>query len=238
MQSCSHAVWDSGSLKVWKFEDLNVIMIRALVFILSMAVLTLSGFSVVLAQRFQGGLMAGATASQVDGDSYAGFNKLGFQGGVFVNTAFGKNFGAQFEIRYAGRGAQKVTSTDDPVVYKIGLHYIDLPVMATYTLKKKVVFDLGIVPGYLFAINGEDSDGPVDESRFVDFKKIDLAWMAGVNYRITDNLSANLRYSYSMLSINDNVHGISSYGRIGNLFGYNNGDYNNYLTLGIYYLMY
>ncbi len=192
----------------------------------------------VSAQRFQGGLLGGFTASQVDGDSYAGFDKLGLQGGVFVNINFRNNFGAQMEIRYAGKGARKPTSSEDTEVYKLALHYIDLPLMATYTFRKKVVFDLGIVPGYLFAKNGEENGGPVDESWFVGFKKTDIAWMVGVNYKITGNIFVNLRYSYSLTAINDNVHAISSYGPIGNLFGYNSGDYNNYLTLGVYYQIY
>ena len=195
-------------------------------------------FNLVSAQRFQGGLLGGFTASQVDGDSYAGFDKLGLQGGVFINISFRNNFGAQMEIRYAGRGARKPTSSEDTEVYKLALHYIDLPLMATYTFRKKVVFDLGIVPGYLFARNGEENGGPVDESWFVGFKKTDIAWLVGVNYKITENIFVNVRYSYSLTAINDNVHAISSYGPIGNLFGYNSGDYNNYLTLGVYYQIY
>jgi hypothetical protein len=186
------------------------------------------------AQRFGGGLLAGITASQVDGDSYSGYNKIGLQGGVFVNTAFKKNFGAQMEIRYAGRGAQKITTTDDTEVYKLALHYIDLPLMATYTLKKKIIFDLGIVPGYLFAKGGEDNNGKLPQEFLVDFKRVDIAWLVGVNYRITNNLKVNLRYSYSLWSINDNDT-TGFYSWIGNIFGYRTGDYNNYLTLGIYY---
>jgi len=203
--------------------------ICAMIMVMGLSFLPLS------AQRFEGGLLAGITASQVDGDSYSGYNKIGLQGGVFVSTAFKKNFGAQMEIRYAGRGAQKITTTDDTEVYKLALHYIDLPLMATYTLKKKVVFDLGIVPGYLFAKRGEDNDGRIPKEFLVDFKKIDIAWLAGVNYKITDKLKANLRYSYSLRSINDFKDTFAYYSWIGNLLGYRTGDYNNYLTLGIYY---
>jgi opacity protein-like surface antigen len=195
-------------------------------------------FSPLSAQRFQGGVFAGLTASQVDGDSHAGFDKLGLQGGVFVNTRFNHNFGARLEIRYAGKGARKPTSSDDTEVYKLALHYIDLPLMATYTFKKKVIFDLGIVPGYLFAKNGEDNGGRLPDEFLIEFKKIDIAWMVGVNYKITKNIIVNVRYSYSLLPINDNVHAISNYGPIGNLFGYNTGDYNNYLTFGLYYQIY
>jgi opacity protein-like surface antigen len=192
----------------------------------------------VSAQRFEGGLLAGMTASQVDGDSYSGYNKLGFQGGVFVSTAFNKNFGAQMEIRYAGKGAQKVTTTDDPVVYKLTLHYIDLPLMATYTLKKKIVFDLGFVPGYLFAKNGKDSGGPMPQEFLVEFKKMDIAWLIGINYRITENLKVNFRYSYSLMSINDFDGASGIYTWFGNFVGYRTGDYNNYLTMGVYFQIY
>jgi opacity protein-like surface antigen len=192
----------------------------------------------VSAQRFGGGLLAGLTASQVDGDSYSGYNKIGFQAGVFVNTAFKKNFGAQLEIRYAGRGAQKVTTSEDQEVYKLALHYIDLPVMVTYTVKKKIIFDLGLVPGYLFAKNGKDKDGKLPQKFLVDFKKIDLDWLIGVNYNITDKLRVNLRYSYSLRSINDFTDTSSIYSWFGNFLGYRTGDYNNYLTLGIYYQFY
>lgn len=190
------------------------------------------------AQRFGGGILAGMTASQVDGDSYSGYNKIGFQGGVFVITSFKKNFGAQMEIRYAGKGAQKVTTTDDTEVYKLALHYIDLPLMVTYTLKKKVIFDLGFAPGYLFAKNGEDSGGPMPQEFLVDFKKLDIALLMGINYRISKKMKANIRYSYSLMSINDFTDTNAIYGWFGNLFGYHTGDYNNYLTLGLYYQFY
>jgi hypothetical protein len=195
-------------------------------------------FANASAQRFQGGLLAGITASQVDGDSYGGYNKIGLQGGVFVSTTFKHNFGAQLEIRYAGRGAQKITTNEDPEVYKLALHYIDLPLMVNYTIIKKVTLDLGIVPGYLFAKSGKDSGGKLPQEFLVKFKKVDIDWLAGINYKITDNFIINLRYSYSLRSINDFKDTSGSYSWIGNLFGYRTGDYNNYLTMGLYYKIY
>jgi opacity protein-like surface antigen len=177
------------------------------------------------AQQFHGGLLVGITASQVDGDSHAGFNKVGLQGGVFVNTNLRNNFGAQLEIRYAGKGA----SSGDAEIYKLALHYIDLPIMFNYTFKKKVVFDLGLVPGYLFAKTGEwKDDSPLEPT---DIKKYDLATLIGVNYKLSKKILINLRYSYSLASIRN----YDRFGSIGNLFSYRTGDYNNYLTLGLYY---
>ncbi len=45
----------------------------------------------VRAQEFNAGIFGGVTASQVDGDSYGGYNKLGFTAGVFVNREIDNN---------------------------------------------------------------------------------------------------------------------------------------------------
>ncbi len=187
------------------------------------------------AQRFTGGLMAGLSASQVDGDSYAGFDKVGLQGGVFVYTLFTENFGAQMEIKYTGKGARKKTNDEDPAVYKLALHYIDLPLMVFYRAKSKYIFEAGLVPAYLFEAVGEDSGGKLPQEYMTEFKKFDLSWLIGFRYQVNKNISAGMRYSYSLISINEYPYTPPYYTWIGNLFGYNIGDYNNYLTFGIYY---
>lgn len=187
------------------------------------------------AQRFNGGVLLGLTASQVDGDSYAGFDKVGLQGGVFVNTFFSRYAGIQMEIKYTGRGARKKTTEEDPAVYKLTLHYIDIPVMMLFKIKEKFILEAGFVTGYLFAAGGEDSGGKIDKDYLVDFNKVDLDWMLSIRYKVTDNLSAGFRYAYSLFSITDIPHDNPSYGVIANLFGYNTGDYNNYLSFGVYY---
>jgi opacity protein-like surface antigen len=186
------------------------------------------------AQRFNGGALIGICASQVDGDTYAGFDKLGFQGGVFVNTKFSDAWGAQMEIKYNGKGARKRTSKDDFETYSLTLHYIDLPLIVNFTIKEKFILDAGLVPGYLFAKNGEEDEGKISGEELSGYKKFDLSWLLGFNYRITDNFIANIRYSYSLFSIREEIEG-GKYGIIAQIFGYTNGDYNNFLTMGIYY---
>lgn len=187
------------------------------------------------AQRFNGGVLLGLTASQVDGDSYAGFDKVGLQGGVFVNTFFSRYAGVQMEIKYTGRGARKKTTEEDPVVYKLSLHYIDIPVMMLFEMKKKFIAEAGFVTGYLFTAGGKDSGGKIGKDYLVDFNKVDLDWLLGMRYKVNDKLSAGIRYAYSLFSITDIPHDNPSYGVIANLFGYNTGDYNNYLSFGVYY---
>jgi opacity protein-like surface antigen len=189
------------------------------------------------AQKFHGGILAGFTASQVDGDSYAGFNKGGFQGGVFVTASLIKNLGARLEIKYTSRGARNPSTEDNTAIYVLRLHYIDLPIMATLAVKKLISFELGVVPGYMFAASGEDDGGTMPADFLVDFKKFDMTTLIGLNINITPKLSANFRYSYSIFSIRDQESAGSYYNWFGSLFGYSSGDYNNYLSFGINYLI-
>jgi opacity protein-like surface antigen len=191
--------------------------------------------AVALAQRFNGGALFGICASQVDGDTYAGFDKVGLQGGVFVNTKFTKAWGAQMEIKYNAKGARKKTSKDDPETYSLTLHYIDLPLMINLAIQDKFIFDAGFVPGYLFAKKGEEAGTKMSDEHISAFKKVDVSWLLGLNYKITDNFIANIRYSYSLFSIRDYETVDANYSFIANIFGYTNGDYNNFLTMGIYY---
>ena len=191
--------------------------------------------AVLSAQRFNGGVLAGICASQVDGDTYAGFDKVGLQGGVFVNTKFTKAWGAQMEIKYNAKGARKKTSKEDPEKYSLTLHYIDLPLMINYTVQDRFIIDAGFVPGYLFAKHGEQGEFKIPDEDISAFKKVDLSWLLGLNYKITDNFIASIRYSYSIFSIRDYENVDANYGIIARIFGYTNGDYNNFLTRGIYY---
>ena len=191
--------------------------------------------AVLSAQRFNGGVLIGLSASQVDGDTYAGFDKVGLQGGVFVNTKFNNAWGAQMELKYNAKGARKKTTESSPETYSLTLHYIDIPLMVNYTIQEKFIIDAGLVPGYLFAKKGEENGIDFVDEEISGFKKFDLSWLIGFNYKISDNFIANLRYSYSLFSIRDYENVDSNYSVIAQLFGYTTGDYNNYLTMGLYF---
>ncbi len=191
--------------------------------------------AVLPAQRFNGGVLLGLSASQVDGDTYAGFDKVGLQGGAFVNTKFSDAWGAQMEIKYNAKGARKKTTEADPEIYSLTLHYIDIPLMVNYTIQEKYIIDAGLVPGYLFTKKMKTTDYDVTDDEISAFKDLDLSWLIGFNYKISDNFIANLRYSYSLFSIRDYENIDANYSIIAQLFGYTTGDYNNYLTMGIYF---
>ena len=158
-------------------------------------------FSVALnAQRFKGGALVGFNASQVDGDSWAGYYKTGLLLGAFVNTDFRDNFGGQLEIKYSGKGAS--THPDSPVIQKIKLNYIDIPVIATYRPIRPLQIETGISFNYLY--NGEIYDGDwFDIFDYFERKpnKIESSFLVGLNYTFFKSFDFNIRYNYSLMPV-------------------------------------
>ena len=205
---------------------------------LALGVLVFMLFSLphsAVAQRFRGGLTGGLTAAQINGDSYSGFDKLGWQGGVFVETELMPVFDARLEIRYASRGARNPAEDDNTGAYFLALHYIDLPVLAALKIKKAGAVEIGLVPGYLFTLNGEKDNGILTGEDKAAYHKFDLGTLLGFRVNITGKLAISFRYSYSIFSIRDLDSAGSYYSWFGQLFGHSQGDFNNYLSLGIHY---
>src|SRR5512145_2210779 len=142
--------------------------------IISILALLLFSGSELFSQPFHGGLIAGFTASQVDGDSYSGYNKPGIQAGVFVTAELLPWLDARMEIKYTSRGTREPAADDNTGSYMLGLHYIDIPVMASVKYRKIGAIELGLIPGYLFNAVGEDENGSLPDEYLVDFHKFDL----------------------------------------------------------------
>ena len=131
------------------------------------------------AQRFRGGVIAGISTTQIEGDGYGGFNKAGLQLGGFVNTDISEKFIGQFEINYINKGSK------DPANHEIGkydyyiirINYVEIPVLLRYKFKK-FIFDLGLSYGRLVKEKQEDSNGDVPQQglKIGPFKKNEIAY--------------------------------------------------------------
>ena len=93
---------------------------------LLLAFACISGFS----QRFEGGVIGGLNASQVDGDNYSGYHKPGIAFGGFVQTNLSRSVYAAMELKFMQKGSRNIDSlaTDGQIKYIMRLNYIDLPV--------------------------------------------------------------------------------------------------------------
>lgn len=179
------------------------------------------------AQEFKGGAVAGLTASQVDGDTFSGFDKLGFTAGAYVYRMLGRQVSAQMEIRYTMKGATDKGSPDDPNFYLLVLHYAELPLALKYHYQEKVILEAGLSPDYTVTYREEDETGILPEEEYKPFHKFGLSAFAGIGYRFLDRFTAAVRYSYSAIPIRPHSSGQT--------YLLNRGQYNNVLLFSIYF---
>jgi len=177
-------------------------------------------------QQFEGGILGGLTASQIDGDSYSGYNKVGIQAGAWVQRLFTYTMAGQMELRYIQKGSLHTNKPNDPIYYKCVLHYIDLPIMGQYIYNEKVVFELGIGPEFL--VSGKEfdvySELPEREPYFHTFT---MSAIAGIGYTFWDVLTFSARFNYSIIPIRDHPSGQS--------YLLNQGQYSHALSFAVYY---
>ena len=88
--------------------------------------------SPVFGQSFYGGVIAGTTISQVDGDNYGGYHKISPLIGFYVRNTFNDRWGASLGLEYKRKGSTEVQKNqyhDITRVYNLSLDYIELPFM-------------------------------------------------------------------------------------------------------------
>ncbi len=154
----------------------------------------------LLAQGFKGGVTGGLVVSQVDGDGYGGYNKIGFQGGVYSRYYFGDKLALTAMLRYLPKGSH-FGDNKTQTYFKINLNYIDIPITVSYRLFNKIDISAGVSAGVLFKTKVEDPTGRVSAERLF-YKKTDISVLAGVSYCITEKVSINVEHMYSILPIN------------------------------------
>lgn len=183
--------------------------------------------SMAFAQRFDGGILAGYNATQVEGDFYKGYNKPGVVAGFYVETDIAPAVFAAFEIKYAQKGARKKSTDKDPTKYVMRLNYIDIPVYIAFRSSERTAILGGVSTGFLLSGKEFDIDGefpPEDQNKF---STIDLQPFIGFQFDMTDNLKTDLRFAYSVLPIRDKPVDSNYY--------WKSNQFNNVITLALYY---
>jgi len=154
-------------------------------------------------QQFNAGFFGGINISQVSGDSYQGFNKLGFNGGIFVNRLIDQNFYWQAEIKYGTRGVYEGPSDTNPSLYKSAYHIVELPLSVNYLFDEKIILELGTSPEVLITTVFWDENGVMNKSSYPDNRRFGLSVFAGIGYWFSDRMMAGLRYTNSAIPFRD-----------------------------------
>ncbi len=177
------------------------------------------------AQTFGGGIFGGLSASQLDGDRSGGYHKAGLSFGIYTNAKINKYIDAQMELKYIQKGS-KWESEDQSVFYLSKLNYIELPLFLKYNFLNKFSANIGLAVGYLQK-STENKDRIGDEPADPPFDEFEFSGLAGIEYKIIENLFFNVRFNYSILPIRDHP---------GNqVYFLDRGQYNNALTFAVYY---
>ena len=189
-------------------------------------------FSGANAQNFRGGLMGGLVSSQVDGDSWAGYNKSSFTLGAFVNRKLNSDFGVQMEMRYVRKGAlHDDTKKGGFSYYKSKLNYVEIPFTGRYYINR-FIFEGGAAMGVLINSSEEDLYGEISSLESTPFNRMEISGIIGFSYTVTDDIFINFHLQYSMLPIRTNFSN-----NIQPLYYYQKYSFNNLIGFSVYYYL-
>ncbi|OSZ78780.1 hypothetical protein CAP35_11180 [Chitinophagaceae bacterium IBVUCB1] len=183
---------------------------------------------------FRGMVTVGSNFSQIDGDNYAGYHKMGINAGAGVYTMFSNEIGAGLEMLYTRKGSRgnfKQNSSNQAfqiLAYKAILNYVDLPIQLYYFDQRGDHFGAGFSYSRLINQSETFDTDPKQNLKSEDypFRKSDYCMVLSANVKIAGKFYVAGRFQYSLVSVRGNVP--PGFGRTE--------QYNNMVTLRLMYL--
>lgn len=147
------------------------------------------------AQSFKGGVQAGISASQIDGDKMSGYRKFSPYGGLFVQHPLGTGkWSAQMELNYTGRGA-----CDKQGDVRTAMGYAEIPLLISCNIMDlPLKLQAGVAAAYKIFENTETMG---IKHKSTDYGTWDFPVIVNINCNITERIAADVRFTYSMLSV-------------------------------------
>ena len=156
------------------------------------------------AQSFDGGLTAGAIASQINGDGYGGYHQIGWTGGVFGRIPTDGPSSWQLEMKYSLLGAH--SDVKEWPEMNIRLHYVEMPIMYRYNLSgihingktfDFITLEVGLSGDFLIkGIQEAGNDGGFENPSWAFFS---VTGNVGIQFDINDRFGINVRSMNSLL---------------------------------------
>lgn len=157
--------------------------------------------------RFRAGIVAGVSASQIDGDNSAGYNKPGLVTGLRVLARLGTRTEGSIEMLFAQRGSQSEIIRDqyNPFNFSLTLNYVEVPIQWHYNdwLIEgddasgdfyRVSFNAGLSYARFFSAKFNGEPNGIDRVANGFVKKNDLSLLLGANFFFTKHFGITLRY--------------------------------------------
>jgi len=200
--------------KIRKFVSLVGVVFASTVIHIEAQAQNPSNYYIEDPRTFYAGVIAGANFSQVDGDSYAGYHKVGFNAGGIVYTHLAPNLAVSLEILFSQKGARGHRTQESGAqtfinAYRINLNYAEIPIQINYFDKRRSHFGGGFSYSQLINANEVLETNPPQQpgnTGYVDlekypFKKSDLNFVLGGSLHLWKGLFVQGRFQYSLLSI-------------------------------------
>jgi hypothetical protein len=188
-------------------------------------------------RTFYGGLLVGANFTQVDGDNYAGYHRVGINAGGIVYTKFDEHLAASIEILYSQKGSrghfdQQNVNHNLVSGYKLLLDYAEVPLQLCYFDRRKSHFGAGFSIARLVSVKEEGKLNGVAVTDFDKYpvKKMDYNFIIGGSLHLWQGLFFNARFQYSLAPIRKGA------GNVPPEFAGRNEQYNNMWTVRLMYL--
>ena len=178
-----------------------MIILKTIIFIFLLSPILL--FSQGKKNVFNMLLTAGVSPSQVHGDAYYGFHKLGAMGGVGIESIFSEKLSINLSFLFIQKGARKNQNLTkgDLTAYYLNLNYLEAPILLTYT-QQKFIFDVGVSAAYL--INYYEADQNMVYTGVYPFQKFDYSVKIGLGVNLNPKWFVNFRSSNSFITIRPN----------------------------------
>ncbi len=146
----------------------------------------------IYSQSFEGLLVLGFAASQIDGDSYGGYHKIGGHFGIDVRYPFSDNVKLQSGVEYINKGAANAKNQD---YYRVHLHYIQVPLLLEVVVYHNISLTAGLNFDYLIRGNSPSHYGDLKLRNFAP------CTYGSINYYISEKLMLNMGNSYSFINV-------------------------------------
>ncbi len=161
-------------------------------------------------RKFSGGLVAGMSATQVDGDYLNGYHKVGINAGAVGYVHFSPKVAASLELLYSQKGSHSVTQSESPYFgayfakYTIHLNYAEVPVVLHYFITPK--YHLGIGASYNVLISSREDYNDASFTTVIDpevypFARQTFDGLLNGSMVLWRGLMLNVRYQYSISTI-------------------------------------
>lgn len=160
-------------------------------------------------KKFFGGLVGGMNITQVDGDTYSGFHRVGLNAGGMVYWRMHPLAGISLEFLYSQKGSRGVRSTADYNLgsyfekYTIRLNYVEAPLLFYFFPKDRYHVGVGAsFNGLLGSSEALERLGPVYfEQEDFPFEPYYVDLLGSVTYMLWEGFFINARYQYGITPV-------------------------------------